>query len=229
VRLINITDRVKFSELANRDLRPGAVSADIDAAGLFKALEKVISCCRSNFCIRLNKKERSLLDRLDYLSKAGNDASARHVQKQPTPLEVQLKKDEAAKAIKIASIRALRQKEKAITEETTYASRKDIDDAKSKSLSMQGEVKAKKLDKKQDEQISLSDLIGDNKFIEESAKHSHISMVVASEDGWDMDKLNAPKADAPAADTPAAQDAAAPKQTDKPAKKTSRRKKESEQ
>ena len=226
--LINISERTKFSELANRDLKPGARSADMDRAGLFAAMEKVVSCCGRNFSLKLNKKERAILDRFMDLEKAGQAAVITPEPRHPTQLEIQLKKDAEAKAAKIASISEMKQKEESIMRETTYASSKDIDAAKSKSLSIQGEVAAKKLDKKQDEPISLSDLIGDNKFIEESMKHSKIKTAVASEEGWDMDKINAPKVqdDAetkkePANDAPAENEEHTAEE--KPAKKTSRR------
>ena len=228
MRVVNKSSKTRYSSLIRRDMQAGTKSAEVDAAGLIKAMTAIVKDCGSSLCLRFNDKERELLNKILALDAEG--MAFKVVARPNPPNMLQLQMQEKAKEQKrmLAKIVAERDREEAINNEATYTSKKDVEQAGKKASNLRGEVAAKKLDPDKEEH-SLADLMGNNKFIEESAKHSHISMVVASEEGWDMDKLNAPKADAPAADTPVAKDDAAPKQTEKPAKKTSKRKKESEQ
>jgi hypothetical protein len=222
VKIINKSDRFRYSVLADRNMNPGAKSADIDIGGFSTVLSDVISGCGKAFCIRLNDNERNLINKLLDLDKASYEIDYSAFKKQPTAFETLLHRESEEKAAKIAYIKEARSREEAITNETTYASRKDIDAAKAKSLSLKGEIPAKKFEKKSDEPVSLSDLIGDNKFIEESMKHSNIKTTVASEEGWDMDKINAPKA-SEALEEKAEQSKENNIAEENPVKKTSRR------
>jgi len=191
VTIINKSNATKYSTLAHRDIRPGGQSADVDAAGFKLALRTVVSACGNSFYVRLNPEERLLLDHLNRLAEAGREFKFTGVQP-PTAKEMVLKRDAEAKARKVAAIEAGQRKEESIRSETTYASRRDIDEAAARSQSMKGDVAAKKLEEGKSE-LSLQDLMGDNRFIEESMKHSNIATAMASEEGWDMEKMNAPK------------------------------------
>lgn len=224
VTIINKSNSTRYSSLAHRDLMPGTKSADIDAAGFTSALKKVIQDCKGSFYIRLNNEERSLLAKLTHLDEVGVATKLSGRPTTPSPLEQLLKREAEASARKIASIKAERAREEAINNEANYTSRTDIDEARKKAMNIRGEVAAKKLDKTT-EATSLADLIGDNKFIEESMKHSNIATTVASEEGWDMAKMNAPKVNS-TAETEETVPQAEPVE-DKPAstaKKSSRRK-----
>ena len=234
VIILNKSNSTRYSSLAHRDLMPGTKSADIDAAGFTSALKEVIKDCKGSFYIRLNDEERSLLAKLKHLDEVGVATKLQGRPKTPNPLEQLLKREAEASARKIASIKAGRAREEAINNEANYTSRADIDEAKKKAMNIRGEVAAKKLDKTT-EATSLADLMGNNRFIEESMKHSNITTTVASEEGWDMDKMNAPKVNN-TAKTEETEEAAPQTEPveDKPAsttKKTSRRrtKKENEQ
>lgn len=203
--IINKSNATKYSTLAHRDIRPGGQSADVDAAGFKLALRTVVSACGNSFYVRLNPEERLLLDHLNRLAAAGREFKFTGVQP-PTAKEMVLKRDAEEKARKVAAIEAGQRKEESIRSETTYASRRDIDEAAARSQSMKGDVAAKKLEEGKSE-LSLQDLMGDNRFIEESMKHSNIATAMASEEGWDMEKMNAPKVkDTEEAPAPAAEE-----------------------
>lgn len=225
MKVINKSDRQRYVSIADRSLNPGAKSPDIDFGGLPSALSKVVTACGKSLCIRLNDNERSLINKLLDLDKESYELDYSAFKKPQSAFEQLLKEEAKEKAAKIASIKEARAHEEAIVNETTYASRKDIDTAKAKAMSIKGDIPAKKLEKKADETVSLRDLIGNNKFIEESMKHSNIKTTVASEEGWDMEKMNAPKV----SDTQTEQVTEAPVEQEvtiteeKPSKKASRR------
>jgi hypothetical protein len=232
VIIINKTSSTKYSGLADRDIGPSSRSADIDAAGLAAAMSKLVNGCGNAFCIRLNETERRLLDKIVELDVIGRATKVVAKPKAPNPLRELMRREAKADAARIASIKAAQGREASIRDEANYTSRKDMEDAKKRAGIIKGDVEAKKLDKS-DKAPSLSDLMSDNKFIEESMKHSKIATAMASEDGWDMDKIREAKAQAaesvPAAE-PAAepvQEAEKPLQSDKAAKskRTARAKK----
>lgn len=205
--------------LAHRDLMAGTKSADIDVEGLDAALTKIVKSCGSLFCVRLNDRERKLIDRLMALDAAGREIKTVTRPQLANPLQALLQRGNVETARKIASIKADREREEAINNEANYTSRKDMEAADKKASVIQGDVAAKKLDAS-NETPSLADLMGNNRFIEESMKHSHIATSMASEEGWDMAKMNAPKATD-------AQDKSV--KSAKSPRKTSRRKKENVQ
>jgi len=229
VIIINNSKGTKYTTLAHRDLMPGARSADIDAAGLAKALKSVVSSCGNLFSIRLNDAERDLVDKLLALDELGHRTRIVDRPRPRNPFEDILRRDEEEKAKRMASIKAAQAKEASIRDEANYTSKKDVEEARAKSMSIKGDVEAKKLNTKMSGEVSLKDLMGDNKFIEESMKHSGVSTVVASEEGWDMEKMNAPKvkdtAKAPEPVQEAEPEAAPAAEPEKPAKKSRRRSK----
>lgn len=234
--LINKTNSTKYSRLASRDIGPGARSADIDAAGFVSAMSSLVSGCGNVFCIRLNETERKLLDKIVELDGTGRATKVVAKPKAPNPLHELMKREAKADAVRIASIKAAQSREASIRDEANYTSRKDMEDAKRRAGIIKGDVAAKKLDQSE-KTPSLSDLMSNNKFIEESMKHSKIATAMASEDGWDMDKIREAKAQAaervPMAEPMAepAQEAEKPLKADKAtkARRPRRRNKESEQ
>lgn len=225
VIVINKSNSTKYSSLAHRDLMPGTKSADMDMAGFTSALKEVIRGCGNSFCIRLNDEERRLLFKLTRLDEVGVATRIVARPKMPNPLEQLLKREAEETARRIASVKAERAREEAINNEANYTSRTDIAEARKKAMNIRGEVEAKKMDKTT-ENTSLADLMGNNRFIEESMKHSNIATAVASEEGWDMEKMNAPKVNAPV-EAPAAVPVPDTKAEEKPAattKKSGRRK-----
>lgn len=190
--IINKTNKTKYSTLAHRDVLPGTQSADMDMAGFTNALSELVNSCGSVFCIRFNKTERELINRLLTLDDIGRVTKVVSHPNQPSPLELLMRKERIEKAQKIAAIKAAQHKEELIRSEATYTSQADVSEARAKAKAIRREIAAKKLEKDAGN-VSLSDLIGDNKFIEESMKHSNIATAVASEEGWDMEKMNAPK------------------------------------
>lgn len=191
--IINNSKGTKYSTLAHRDLLPGARSADIDAAGLAKALNDIVRSCGGTFSIRMSGAERSLVDKLLALDETGRATRIEARPKAPSMHEMVMRRDAEEKARRVASIKASQAREESIRNEANYTSKRDVKEAREKSMSLKGSVEAKKLNTKMGEEVSLNDLLGDNKFIEESMKHSGIATAMASEEGWDMDKMNAPK------------------------------------
>jgi hypothetical protein len=237
VTIVNNSRGTKYSTLAHRDILPGTQSADVDAAGLTTALKAVVESCGGIFSIRLNDTERELVHKLLDLDGRGRGTRLVARPRPHNPMEALMRREAEEKARKMASIASARSSEKAIMDEVNYTSRKDMDDARAKSMSLKGNVEAKKLNTKMGEEVSLNDLMGDNKFIEESMKHSSISTAMASEDGWDMEKMNAPKvkdsANAAPSASAAEENKAKPEAgetaaTTKKTRKSSRRRKENE-
>lgn len=219
--LINRTSSPGYSKLAHRDIAPSGTSANINAAGLVTVLTEILKDCGKRFLIRLDDKEKELLKNLQTLNTEGEKYEIKKVV-QEHPLAAMLRKEEEEKKQKIASIIAAQKKEAEIKNEATYTTKEDIRAAKEKSDNLKGKIEAKKLDTSSTT-ISLKDLMGDNKFIEESMKHSGVATVVASDEGWDMAKINAPKVkDVPADAAP--QEAPAQPSEETP-KKSSRRRK----
>lgn len=191
--IINNSNGTKYSTLAHRDLMPGARSADIDAAGLAKALGDVVKSCGRIFSIRMSSAERSLIDALLTLDEVGRATKIAVHPKVRSMHDMVMRRDAEEKSRRAASIRASQAREESIRNEANYTSKNDVQEAKNKSMSLKGSVEAKKLNTKLGGEVSLNDLMGDNKFIEESMKHSGIATAMASEEGWDMEKMNAPK------------------------------------
>ena len=189
--IINKSNIARYSLLADRNIHSMGKSSDIDAAGVAAALDALVRGCGKTFCIRLNDAERALVERVLALDKEGQ--SVKTVGRPKPQPSGTLRAAQEEMRNKVAAIEAARSREEAVHSEATYASRADVDAARSKASAQQGEVTAKKLDKSAGEAVSLTDLMQDNKFIEDSMKHSHISTAMASEEGWDMDKVNAPK------------------------------------
>ncbi len=198
MRIINKSSSTRYCTVAHRSIAPGQRTADADMGGLNKALETVVKSCGSGCCLVLNSVEEKMIAKILELHNEGTNF--KYEAKKDSYFEKLLASDIKEKHEKMASIASMRAKEKAIRDETTYASRKDIDDAIAKASSIKGDVKAKKLDMDVTGTVSLSDLMGDNKFIENSMKHSHVPTTVSNESGWDMDKMNAAKVDESKAD-----------------------------
>jgi len=186
--IINKPSSTQYSVIAHRSIGPGGKSAEADMGNLGQALKDVLTSCGKEFIVRLNDEERKMILRLQDLDRQGSAYQA--PSKRATHFDKQLLAEEHEKQAKMARIADLKQKEAAIYAETTYASRADVATAQTRAGQIKGEVKAKKLESKDvTGTVSLNDLMGDNKFIEERMQHTHIPTAVASEDGWDMKKL----------------------------------------
>ena len=193
MRIINKSNSNRYCTVAHRALAPGQRTADSDMGGLKKAMDAVVKSCGSGCCLVMNPDEERLITKIIELHKEGTDFKFEG--KKESYFNKLLAAEDKEKREKMASIEAMRAREKAVRDETTYANRRDIDEAHAKASSIKGEVQAKKLDMDVTGTVSISDLMGDNKFIEESMKHSHVPTAVSNEDGWDMNKMNAPKVD----------------------------------
>ena len=158
--IVNNSRGTKYSTLAHRDILPGTQSADVDAAGLTTALKAVVESCGGIFSIRLNDTERGLVYKLLDLDGRGRGTRLVARPRPHNPMEALMRREAEEKARKMASIASARSNEKAIMDEVNYTSRKDMDDARAKSMSLKGNVEAKKLNTKMGEEVSLNDLMG---------------------------------------------------------------------
>lgn len=195
--LINKGDTSYYSSLAHRMLGPKATSADVGEA-LFKAIKDVLFECGdgSKVCAKATELERKSLEKLMAVLAAGDKVEitkAKPKSGSDVMRELMQKQEEVKKAQQEAYARA-RAKEEAIVNEANYTSRADVESARSSAAKInKNEVSAKKLDEKaasklankDSEGISLSDIMGDNKFIEEHKKYSGIPMVMADEESQD--------------------------------------------
>lgn len=194
MKIINKSDLAHYSMAARRTLEPGAISYDTNAHRFTESLQAVIRECGTWGCVRLNPNEKAYLNKLLELADQG-DKYVPPVVKKDDPLKALVERDTKEAAAKMASIAAAKAREDAINAETTYASANDIAAAKANAANIKGDIPAKQLDSNSEE-VSLKDLLGNNRFIEESMKHSHVRTSMASEAGWDMTKMNAPKVEA---------------------------------
>lgn len=195
--LINKGDNSYYSSLAHRMLGPKATSADVGGA-LFKAIKDVLFECGdgSKVCAKATELERKSLDKLIAVLDAGDKIEITEAKPQSgsdVMRELMRKQEEIKKAQQEAYART-RAKEEAIMNEANYTARADVESARSSAAKINSkEVSAKKLDEKaasklankDSEGISLNDIMGDNKFIEEHKKYSGIPMVMADEESKD--------------------------------------------
>ena len=193
--IINKSSRAKFYTVAGRTIDAGQKSSDIDAFGLTTALRNV-TVGLANSCIRLSDEEKSMIERLLALNTEG---MAYRCQKTANSRQQRLHEllavQAAVSAARDAAINSARESAKAIHDERTFTSRGDQASAQDKADGINGVVKAKKLVKTEGP-VSLNDLMSDNRFIEENAGATGIKTVLASEEGWDVKKLNEAKAEA---------------------------------
>jgi hypothetical protein len=190
VTIINKTGGDVYLSTIDKTVRSKRQTIDLNVADFCTAMRQIVRMCGKACCIRLNGEERLLLKAIQALDADGCKFSVDTSPIKNNSLSKLIADEEKEKAKKIASIVAMRNKSEAIANEATYASREDVSDAEARSRSQLGVVDAKKLDRKSDDPISLNDLMSDNKFIEESMKHSGIPAAVASEEGWDMEAMN---------------------------------------
>lgn len=195
--LINKGDTSYYSSLAHRMLGPNATSADVGGA-LFKAIKDVLFECGdgSKVCAKATELERKSLEKLMAVLDAGDKVEitkAKPKSGSDVMRELMQKQEEVKKAQQEAYARA-RAKEEAIMNEANYTAKADVESARSSAAKInKNEVSAKKLDEKaasklankDSEGISLNDIMGDNKFIEEHKKYSGIPMVMADEESQD--------------------------------------------
>ena len=187
--IINDSNSSTYSMCARRMLHPGQVSADIDAGGLYDALSRVVRDC-SGICLRLSSDERRLLDTLMALDKRGAEFKpVKRENQKDILLKKIIEQEKVVKEEKIASLVKAREREEAIRNEANYTSAEDVAAAAEKSGARRGVVAPKKLDPAEGKQVSLKDLMGDNAFIETSMRHSGVPTTMASEEGWDMNKM----------------------------------------
>lgn len=187
--IINDSNSSTYSMCARRMLYPGQVSADIDAGGLYDALSRVVRDC-SGICLRLSSDERRLIDTLLALDKRGAEFKpVKRENQKDMLLKKLIAQEKVVKDEKIASLVKARAREEAIRNEANYTSAADVAAAAEKSGARRGVVAPKKLDPAEGKQVSLKDLMGDNAFIETSMRHSGVPTTMASEEGWDMNKM----------------------------------------
>ena len=199
MRIINKSSVSRYLGLIDRTIGPKQRTPDQDPKGFRAALSEILRKLGSSYTIQLTEEERSLVNRilaLDQEGQAFKFASAPATR--PTVSDYLKAAEIRAKIAQEKEIVAVREREAAIQAETTYASRCDKDEAHKASRKLQGEVVAKKLASTGGKEISLSDLMGDNRFIEEHLKDSNIAMDLSNTEGWKAPK--APEApEAPAA------------------------------
>lgn len=199
MRIINKSSVSRYLGLIDRTIGPKQRTPDQDPKGFRAALSEILRKLGSSYTIQLTEEERSLVNRLLSLDQEGQAfkfASAPSTR--PTVSDYLKAAEIRAKIAQEKEIVAVREREAAIQAETTYASRRDKDEAHKASRKLQGEVVAKKLASTGGEEISLSDLMGDNRFIEEHLKDSKIAMDLSNTEGWKAPEAPAAPA-APAA------------------------------
>lgn len=185
MRIINKSPASRYLGLIDRTIGPKQRTPDQDPKGFRAALSEILRKLGSSYTIQLTEEERSLVNRLLALDQEGQAfkfASAPSTR--PTVSDYLKAAEIRAKIAQEKEIVAVREREAAIQAETTYASRRDKDEAQKASRKLQGEVVAKKLASTGGEEISLSDLMGDNRFIEEHLKDSKIAMDLSNTEGW---------------------------------------------
>lgn len=185
MRIINKSSVSRYLGLIDRTIGPRQRTPDRDPKGFRAALSEILRKLGSSYAVQLTEEERSLVNRLLELDQEGQAfrfASAPATR--PTVSDYLKAAEIRAKTAQEQEIVAVREREAAIQAETTYASRRDKDEARKASRKLQGEVVAKKLASTGGEEISLSDLMGDNRFIEEHLKDSKIAMDLSNTEGW---------------------------------------------
>ena len=185
MRIINKSSVSRYLGLIDRTIGPKQRTPDQDPKGFRAALSEILRKLGSSYTIQLTEEERSLVNRLLALDQEGQAfkfASAPSTR--PTVSDYLKAAEIRAKIAQEKEIVAVREREAAIQAETTYASRRDKDEAHKASRKLQGEVVAKKLASTGGKEISLSDLMGDNRFIEEHLKDSKIAMDLSNTEGW---------------------------------------------
>ena len=185
MRIINKSSVSRYLGLIDRTIGPKQRTPDQDPKGFRAALSEILRKLGSSYTIQLTEEERSLVNRLLALDQEGQAfkfASAPSTR--PTVSDYLKAAEIRAKIAQEKEIVAVREREAAIQAETTYASRRDKDEANKASRKLQGEVVAKKLASTGGKEISLSDLMGDNRFIEEHLKDSKIAMDLSNTEGW---------------------------------------------
>ena len=195
--LINKGDNSYYSSLAHRMLGPKATSADVGGA-LFKAVKDILFECGdgSTICAQATELEKKSLEKLMAVLSAGDKVKVTEAKPQSgsdVMRELMQKQEEIKKAQQEAYART-RAKEEAIMNEANYTAKADVESARSSAAKInKNDVSAKKLDEetasklenKDSEGISLNDIMGGNKFIEEYKKYSGIPMVMADEESKD--------------------------------------------
>lgn len=181
---INKTTSPNFNAVARTTINPYKSSADIDPYNIFSSIEKLLSE-ENRFVFKLNNNEKAILEKFN--AKIATDESYKAPSNVITPeqmyKEQRLKEDIEAYNKKVASIKQARAKEESIKNEATFVSAYDKKSALDKADNIKGIITAKKLDTDKKD-ISIRDLMGDNKFIEDNLKKSKISSVMASQEGW---------------------------------------------
>lgn len=191
MQIINTRDNAKYVAEIDATVPGKGRSAEFDVCGMRKALKGVIRACGSSCLPRLTEDEVNLLHQVLALGKEGGKVKLEGV-KPRDPLASVKAEEKRVFQEKIARIKKSRDAEEAIRAETMH--RSDRRDAAGLASGMQGVVEAKKLEKTSGP-VSLKDLMGDNAFIEESMKHSHIAHTVANPEGWDTDRMEKAQAE----------------------------------
>ena len=191
MKIINTRDNAKYVVEIDSTVPGKGRSAEFDVCGMRKALKGVIRACGSSCLPRLTEDEVNLLHQVLALGEEGDKVKLEGV-KPRDPLASVKAEERRVFQEKIARIKKSRDAEEAIRAETMR--RGDRRDAAGLASGMQGVVEAKKLEKTSGP-VSLKDLMGDNAFIEESMKHSHIAHTVANPEGWDTDKMEKAQAE----------------------------------
>ena len=182
MKIINTSEYPRYVCGVDQTLAYGQTSAEVARWDIVGILKSAISACSPGF-VRLSDEERQLVDRLVKLDEEGRKwvpKTFRPVDRVKEQFEADRPGREAlAKAVAESAMRV-----KSINDETTYSTERDRMHAKDSASKIRGEVVAKKLASTGGEGISLMDLMGDNRFIEEHLKDSKISMDVSNTEGW---------------------------------------------
>lgn len=209
--LINKSDESIYSGLAHRTLGPRAASADIGEA-LFKAIKDILFECGNGakICVKATDLEKKSLQKLMEVIAAGDKLEL--TQAKPKTgndvLKELMAKEEAIKQAKMEAIQKAREREASIMSETRYTSKEDMDSARTAAARIGKKVvTAKEMDtvKMKSNDVSLMDVMGNNRFIEENMSSTRIPTVVADggrvDSGWDKAKIEKTETVTPAAPT----------------------------
>ena len=190
MKIINQSKYPRYVEEIDQTLAPNQRSISIEKWNLSGLLREAISAATPGL-VQLSDGERKLIAKvLELDAKAKDWAPVEY--KAPDPVKKLMDAERPARTEEVRKIRESLANEEAIRAETTYANRRDVEKAKEAAGKIRGEVVARKLASTGAEEVSLGDLMGDNRFIEEHLKDSRIAMDLSNTEGW-----KAPADDAP--------------------------------
>ena len=174
--LINRTEVPRFNRLTEKTVMPGRQTNDGRVqAVLSDCLEGILRQCGNSFLLRLNDRERFLVNRLLELDARGREFRTSDLPRESVEDPLGVKTEEKRRDDEIASADSAAAKaakegeeyERRINSEDTYSAKNGVSDANRKADAMEGNVSAERLDDPDADGVSLGQLAANNKFIQE--------------------------------------------------------------